>query len=43
VEKRRARPEGVSWETERRDELCHVEGVEVRVLWRDSMDVMVHV
>lgn len=31
VRKRRRRPGGVIWVTERREELCHVEGEEVSV------------
>lgn len=35
VSKRRERPEGVSWETDRTGELCHDDAVEVRVFVRD--------
>ena len=43
VEKRRARPEGVICVTERRGELCHVEGLAVSVLVSDLRSVFVMV
>ena len=35
VENRSERPEGVSWETLRTGEFCHVDGLDVSVLVRD--------
>ena len=43
VEKRSERPAGVSCVTERRGELCHVDGSEVSVLVRDLRSVFVMV